>query len=102
MASRPAKAGETIVIYGVGFGDVLPAGIEAGTVVTQQNQLKASIQFLFNTSAASVPYDGLAPNYTGLYQFNIVAPNVSANNALPLSFSVGGVKGSQTLYIATQ
>jgi hypothetical protein len=27
-------------------------------------------------------------------------PSVSANMSLPISFSLGGVKGTQTLYIA--
>jgi uncharacterized protein (TIGR03437 family) len=46
-----------------------------------------------------IQYDGLAPNYTGLYQFNIAVPNVAAGNQ-PLTFTVDGVNGSQTLYVA--
>ncbi|MGA1996749.1 MAG: hypothetical protein ABSH45_13310 [Bryobacteraceae bacterium] len=42
------------------------------------------------------------PSFTGLYQFNVVVPNVAANGALPISFSLGGVKGTQTLFIAVQ
>ena len=30
----------------------------------------------------------------------MVVPNVAANAALPLSFTLGGVRGGQTLYIA--
>lgn len=74
--------------------------IAAGNVVTQQNQLATPVQFLFNNTAVTPAYFGLAPNYTGLYQFNILVPNVAANSALPLSFSLGGTKGTQTLYIA--
>jgi uncharacterized protein (TIGR03437 family) len=99
VASRPANPGETVVFYGVGFGPTLPDFL-AGTVVTGQNELATAIQFLFNTTSVTPGYWGLAPNYTGLYQFNVVVPNVSANNALPLSFNLGGVKGTQTLYIA--
>ncbi|HEY6344342.1 MAG TPA: hypothetical protein VIY49_22850 [Bryobacteraceae bacterium] len=99
VASRPANPGETVIFYGVGFGPTLP-NFPAGTVVTGQNELATPIQFLFNTTSVTPAYWGLAPNYTGLYQFNVVAPNVSTNNALPLSFSLGGVKGTQTLYIA--
>src|SRR6202041_2811653 len=47
VASRPANPGETIVIYGIGFGAVIPS-IAAGNVVTQQNQLATPVQFLFN------------------------------------------------------
>jgi uncharacterized protein (TIGR03437 family) len=101
VASRPAKAGETITFYGIGFGPVIP-DFPAGTVVTQQNTLKTPLQFLFGNTAVTPGYFGLAPSFTGLYQFNVVVPNVGANNALPISINLGGVKGSQTLYIAVQ
>jgi len=87
VASRPANPGETIVIYGIGFGAVIPS-IAAGNVVTQQNQLATPVQFLFNNTAVTPAYFGLAPNYTGLYQFNILVPNVVANSALPLYIAV--------------
>jgi uncharacterized protein (TIGR03437 family) len=86
VASRPANPGETVVFYGVGFGPTLP-NFAAGTVVTGQNELATPIQFLFNTTSVTPAYWGLAPNYTGLYQFNVVVPKVASNNALPLSFN---------------
>jgi uncharacterized protein (TIGR03437 family) len=102
VASRPAKAGETVVIYGVGFGPVTN-GFIAGSIVTGDNSLTTPVQFFFgSTPATTIPYDGLAPALTGLYQFDIVVPNVGTNNALPFSFDLGGAKGSQKLYIAVQ
>ena len=99
VTSRPAKPGETLTLYGVGFGPVT-GGFTAGTIVTAQNSLTSTLQVLFNTTPAVITYDGLAPSYTGLYQFNVVVPTVAPNNALPLTFNLGGNKGSQTLYIA--
>jgi uncharacterized protein (TIGR03437 family) len=90
-----------LTIYGVGFGSVTP-GFSAGTIVTQQNNLTGTIQFLFGSTPATLTYFGLVPSFTGLYQFNVVVPNVGTNNAMPISFSLGGVKGSQTMYIAIQ
>jgi len=101
VASRPAKPGDTLIVYGVGFGPVVPA-VPAGTVVTQGNALATPVQFTVGTAPATVTYDGLVPSYTGLYQFNIVVPNVAANDAVPISFTLGGAQGSQTLYIAVQ
>jgi uncharacterized protein (TIGR03437 family) len=46
-----------------------------------------------------VEYDGLAPNYTGLYQFNITVLDVAPGNQ-PLAFTVNGTAGMQTLNIA--
>jgi uncharacterized protein (TIGR03437 family) len=48
----------------------------------------------------NVPYSGLAPSYTGLYQFNIVVPSNAGSGAVPVTFTVGGVAGTQTLYLA--
>jgi uncharacterized protein (TIGR03437 family) len=101
VASRPAKPGEVVTLYGVGFGPVTPAST-AGTLVTQQNTLTTRLQMLFGATLAAISYDGLAPSFTGLYQFNVVVPSVADNNALPFSFSLGDAKGSQTLYIAVQ
>jgi uncharacterized protein (TIGR03437 family) len=42
----------------------------------------------------------LAPGFTGLYQFNVVVPASPGNGAVPLTFTVGGVAGTQTLYLA--
>jgi len=50
--------------------------------------------------AAKVAYDGLVSGYTGLYQINITVPEVLAGNAVPLTFTVDGVAGTQVLYIA--
>lgn len=99
LTSRPAKPGDTIVMYGVGFGSVAPV-IKAGQIVQVQNKLQTPVQMLFGQAGATLTYQGLAPGLVGLYQFNVVVPNVAANTAQPFSFSLGGVAGTQTLYTA--
>jgi uncharacterized protein (TIGR03437 family) len=101
LTSRPAVPGDIVVIYGVGFGPVTPA-IPAGQLVQEANTLAYSFQALIGGVAAQAVYDGLAPSYTGLYQFNITVPSVAASGAVPLTFTVDGVNGAQTLYIAVQ
>ncbi|HLH00244.1 MAG TPA: kelch repeat-containing protein [Bryobacteraceae bacterium] len=101
VASRPAKPGDTITLYGIGFGAVTPA-IPAGQIVTQQNQLVQPLQIMFGQTPAQVTYDGLVPNFVGLYQINVVVPQVPDNLLTPLTFNLGGIAGTQTLYIAVQ
>ena len=101
VPSRPAKPGETIILYGIGFGPVTP-NLAAGTLVGQLNSLSNPFQMFFGSTAATLAYYGLAPNLTGLYQFNVVVPNVADNAAVPLTFSLAGQAGTQTLYIAVQ
>lgn len=101
VASHPASPGDVLTIYGIGFGPVT-GGFTAGTIVTGQNSLTTSLQLFFGTASATLDYSGLAPSFTGLYQFNVVVPKVSTDNALPMTFNLGGVKSSQTLYIAVK
>ncbi len=102
LPSRRARPGETIVLYGVGFGPVTPA-IPAGQVVQQSNTLALPFQVFFGqTRATTVSFSGLAPGAIGLYQFNVVVPNVAASDAVPLTFTLGGVSGTQVLFVAVQ
>jgi uncharacterized protein (TIGR03437 family) len=101
VSSSPAKPGETIVIYGVGFGSVIP-NIPAGEIATVTNQLSGPLQILFGKTLAKLPYFGLAPNFVGLYQFNVTVPDVADNDLVPLTFNLGGVAGTQTLFTAVQ
>ena len=97
--SRPAKPGDTIVLYGIGFGPVTPA-VAAGEVTGEGNALTTPLQIFLGGVAAQVTYAGLGPGTVGLYQFNVVVPNIAANDATPLTFALGGVPGQQTLYVA--
>lgn len=101
LPSRPAKPGETIVMYGNGFGPVTP-GIPAGELVQQDNQLVAPLEILFGDVAGELAYFGLSPGLVGVYQFDVVVPAIPDNDSVPLSFTLGGLAGTQTLYTAVK
>ncbi len=89
-STAPALPGETIVLYGVGFGQ-LHAGISAtpptGPVAT----------FNIGNLPAPIQYVGLVQGLVGLWQFNVVVPN-----GLPTGDTLlqpPGI-GLQTLYIS--
>jgi uncharacterized protein (TIGR03437 family) len=94
-----AKPGDTITLYGVGFGNVTPDS-PAGRVVTLENRLARTFRVTIGGVAATVSFSGLAGGYLGLYQFNVVVPNVPANDATPFTYSLDGVNGPQNLIIA--
>jgi uncharacterized protein (TIGR03437 family) len=100
VASRRANPGDIVTLYGVGFGPVTP-NIPAGQVVQQSNSLP-SFQVSIGGTAATVMYAGLAPDAIGLYQFNVVVPNVPASDTALVTFSVAGVSGTQSLHMAVQ
>jgi len=99
IASRPAHPGETVTVYGIGFGPVVP-NIYAGQIVTETNQLAAPLQVLFGQTSAQIVYSGLAVGLVGLYQFDLIVPAVPDNNLVPLTFLLAGVPTPQMLYIA--
>ena len=101
ITSAPAHPGQTIVFYGVGFGTATP-NIPAGQIVTAANQLTGSFEIFFNGTAATIQFAGLVNGFLGLYQFNVVVPNVAAGNAVPVTFSLNGTPGTQTLVIPIQ
>ncbi len=99
VPSARAKPGDTLVLYGVGFGPVTPDS-PAGLIVTQSNRLNGNFQASFAGVPATVSFSGLTGGYLGLYQFNVVVPNVPASDAVPLTFSLTGTSGAQTLLVA--
>jgi uncharacterized protein (TIGR03437 family) len=97
LPAQRAKPGDILILYGLGFGPVSP-NLTAGTLVEQSNQL-----FTFQAAVAgvqaTVQFAGLVETYTGLYQFNIVVPNVPASDTTPFTFTVNGVAGKQSLLL---
>ena len=101
LASRPAKPGETIVMYGNGFGPVTP-NIPAGELVEEDNHLVAPLEVMFGDTPAKLAYYGLSPGLVGVYQFNVVVPTIPDNDLVPLTFKLAGAPGSQTLDTAVK
>jgi uncharacterized protein (TIGR03437 family) len=100
ISSRPAKPGEAVTLYGVGFGPVNPA-ISAGRIALVDNLLNSQLKVYIGGSQAALTYAGLAVGSVGLYQITFnVPPNIAAGAAVPLTFTLNGVSGAQTLYLA--
>ena len=99
LTSRRAVAGDTIILFGIGFGTVTP-NIPAGQIVTQSNQLTGNFQVFFSGTPATVTFSGLTADNIGLYQFNVVVPKLAAvSDSVALTFTLGGTAGTQTLLI---
>src|ERR1017187_6377348 len=101
VVTARARAGDTITLYGIGFGTVTP-DTPAGQIVQQTNALQSALQVFFAGIPASVSYAGFAPGYVGLYQFNVLVPTVAASDTVPLTFTLAGTAGPQNLVIAVQ
>jgi uncharacterized protein (TIGR03437 family) len=94
--SRRARPGDVIIIFGIGFGPVTP-NTPAGQLFSGNTTLTLPLQIYFGSTLATLQYSGLAPGLTGVYQLNVVVPNVPASDAVPVSFSLNGVLGPQVV-----
>jgi uncharacterized protein (TIGR03437 family) len=96
VPTRTPGAGDTIVLFGIGFGTVTP-DVPVGRIATQPTALVAPVQILFTGTGSPVPgtitYAGLVPGTVGLYQFNVVLPDVpTPNGALGVNVTVNGAR----------
>ncbi|HEX5226508.1 MAG TPA: hypothetical protein VFW44_02310 [Bryobacteraceae bacterium] len=95
----PAKAGDVLTAFGVGWGPTTSAD-PVGTVATSAQSLTSNYSLTLGGKPVSVAYAGLSPEYAGLYQINFTVPSgLSAGNQ-PLVLTVDGVATSATAYIA--
>ena len=86
-ATTPAKTGETIVLYGNGFGPTTPA-VAAGQLVSAAMPLAATPTVTFNNVPAKVVFAGLTAS--GLYQLNVTVPDGIPDGDAAVVASTGG------------
>jgi uncharacterized protein (TIGR03437 family) len=94
---RPAKPGDGIILYGIGFGDVTPT-ILPGLIVGAGNTLVNPVTISFgSTKVATYTYQGLAGGFIGLYEFYITVPTGLANGDYQINVTQNGVTVPQTI-----
>jgi uncharacterized protein (TIGR03437 family) len=95
-SAAPAKPGETILLYGVGFGQTNPPQA-SGQVVTAAVPLANDVQITIGGATATATFAGLVQS--GLYQFNVTVPSVAAGDAA-VTAKVGGSSTQQGVVVA--
>jgi uncharacterized protein (TIGR03437 family) len=87
--AAPPMAGETLSIYATGLGAVTgtPDMGEAAPT-TQLATTIATPQVTIASQPANVTFSGLVPNYTGLYQLNVVVPATWAADSSQLGLVI--------------
>ncbi len=86
-SATPAAPGETIVLYGNGFGATSPPAPN-GQILTTPAPLVATPTILIGGMAAQVVFAGLTG--TGLYQFNVMLPSPMPDGDAPVVAQTGG------------
>jgi len=97
VPSRPAQPGETLLIFGTGFGPTTPTA-PAGVVVGSAAPLAdpSQLRIRINSIPATVEYAGLVAS--GQYQFNVVVPAL-ADGDQPIVAEIAGATSQTTLLL---
>jgi uncharacterized protein (TIGR03437 family) len=98
LTSRPAKPGDGIVLYGIGFGDVTPS-ILPGVIAEASNTLANPVTISFGSANAAIAYQGLAGSFVGLYEFYVTVPSGLANGDYQLNVVQNKTSVPQTFYL---
>lgn len=95
----PASPGETIELFGTGFGPTNPV-TPAGQILTVPTKLANSVSVTVGGLPAQVSFGGVVSN--GLDQLNITLPAGLPSGDAALVATVGGVKTQSNLFLTIQ
>ena len=99
LTTRPARAAETIVLYGNAFGSTTPP-VPTGQVFQGSAPLNSSVKVTIGGVNANVIFAGLAA--TSLYQFNVTVPSGIPAGDQKISMSIDGAQTQDNLFLAVQ
>jgi uncharacterized protein (TIGR03437 family) len=97
--TRPAKAGETLLLFGVGFGPTNPP-VQAGQLFSGSAPSVTTPQITIGGVAANVAFAGIVE--AGLFQFNVTVPQGAGTGDQVLAASVNGVPAPTGVFITLQ
>ncbi|MBM3783211.1 MAG: hypothetical protein FJW30_02565 [Acidobacteria bacterium] len=97
----PAERGETLIFYGIGFGQVSPGNVPiAGQIARQPTALFNNIEFKIGGVTVKPAYAGFIQGLVGLYQFNVEVPQSTPAGDQPLEVILGNEPIAQTLLLS--
>jgi len=84
---RPAKAGDILTFFGIGFGKTASGGPTPGVVAATADAVTGAPSLTIGGKPAAASYVGVTPNYGGLYQVNATVPSglTPGNNSVVLT-----------------
>jgi len=92
--SQPARSGSVLMAYLTGLGATdNPPGTGIAAAANPLSRVTASVTATVGGQPASVQFAGLAPGYAGLYQVNLVVPQLAPGD-YPLQVTAGGVQSN--------
>ena len=98
LTTRRARPGETILLFGTGFGPTNPA-VPAGQLLSgAPPRLANDVRITIGGMAADVSFAGLSG--VGLYQFNVVVPPAVPDGDQAVVATINGVQSPAGIFLA--
>jgi uncharacterized protein (TIGR03437 family) len=100
LTTHAAKPGDVIIIYATGLGAVDSAIADgANSLDKLRNTLVVPVVMIGGVTA-HVEFSGLSPQFVGVNQLNVVVPNITAGDSVPLQLMLGGITTSDSVVMA--
>lgn len=94
LTTVPAKAGDTVVLYGVGFGPTDPA-VPAGQLFSGAAAVTGAVTLTINNKTATPRFTGIW--FTGAFQLNVTIPSGLGTGDQTMTATVNGVTSPPVL-----
>ncbi len=104
IATRPARAGDPLILLGTGLGAVAPSISDGAAASDTLREALTKPTVLIGGISVDVPFAGLSPEFVGVNQVNVTVPAVNAPGVVLIQITSAGVPaGSQpTIAIVNQ
>jgi uncharacterized protein (TIGR03437 family) len=102
VTTTPAKPGDTIILWGTGFGSTTPAFPQGMVTPSNTTYNTGTVTVTINNIPATVYGAALAPGFAGLYQIAIQVPNALESGNWPVVASIGGVSSPSGVVLTVQ
>jgi len=103
LTFAPAQPGDTVALYGTGFGVTSPS-FAAGTMANQQAPITGAVQVSIGSTTlpqADILYAGVAIG-AGVYEVDLLVPDSIPNGNQPVQISINGISSPPGAYISIQ
>ena len=100
LTTHPAKPGDTVIVYATGLGAVDSSPANGAASQDKLRFLLTPPQVMIGGLTATVTFAGLAPQFVGVNQLNVVIPNAAAGARVPIQLQLGGITTSNAITMA--
>jgi uncharacterized protein (TIGR03437 family) len=104
VTTTPAKPGDTVILWGTGFGATTPAIVPGTLTPSMSPTLTVNDPVTVTVGGLSAEYKAgaMTPGTAGLYQIVIIVPPTAPNGDLPILATIDGVQSPAGVFITVQ